>query len=467
MTYTSRGAQRGPPGPRPWPIIGNLLHLRGGNLHHNLARLARAHGPVMSLKLGMVSTVCVSSQVAAWEAFAKHDRRIAARTVPDTRRAVAHADHSMVWLPSSDPLWKTLRGIASAHVFSPRSLAAGQGARERAVQHMLDAFRCRAGQEVDIGHVLYHGIFNLLTNTLFSVDGQDRLRDLLEDIVALLAEPNVSDLYPFLRVLDLQGLRRWTSTHMNRVFHVLEKIIDIRLSDGKHHQDVLDALLALMSTGKLSRRDVKAMMFDILAAGTETTKITVEWAMTELLRNLGVMAAVRAEMKAALSQEGMITEADVTKLPYLRAAVKESMRLHPVAPLLLPHLVVEEGVEIGGYPVPRGATVIFNSWSIMRDPVAWERPEEFLPERFLGKSELGMWGKEVKFIPLGTGRRLCPALPMVELVVPFMVASMLHALEWQLPQGMSPEQVDVTERYTSNDILVMDVPLKVVPMVTT
>jgi hypothetical protein len=78
-----------------------------------------------------------------------------------------------------------------------------------------------------------------------------------------------------------------------------------------------------------------------------------------------------------------------------------------------------------------------------------------------------MWGKEVKFIPLGTGRRLCPALPMVELVVPFMVASMLHALEWQLPQGMSPEQVDVTERYTSNHMLVMDVPLKVVPMVTT
>uniref|UniRef100_A0ACD5XHR4 Uncharacterized protein n=1 Tax=Avena sativa TaxID=4498 RepID=A0ACD5XHR4_AVESA len=177
------------------------------------------------------------------------------------------------------------------------------------------------------------------------------------------------------------------------------------------------------------------------------------------------MAAVRAEMKAVVGEERMITEADVDKLPYLQAAVKESMRLHPMAPLLLPRQVVEDGVEIGGYAVPKGATVIFNSWSIMRDPAARERPEEFMPERFLGKTELGLWGKDVKFIPLGTGRRLCPALPMVELLVPFMLASMLHSLEWRLPQGMSPELVDVTERYTSNDILVMDVPLRVVPMV--
>ncbi|XP_044955451.1 cytochrome P450 76M5-like [Hordeum vulgare subsp. vulgare] len=468
-----RGARRWPPGPCPLPIVGHLLHLRGGNLHHNLARMALAHGPVMTLKLGTVTTVFVSSRDAAWEAFAKHDRRIAARTVPDTRRAMAHADRSMVWLPSSDPLWKTLRGIAATHIFSPRSLAAAQGARERAMHRMLEDFRRHAGQVVGIGHVLYHGMFDLLTNTLFSVDGQDQLRDLLEDIVGLLAEPNVSDLYPLLRVLDLQGLRRWTTTHMNRVFHVMDKIIDTRLGlglgEGKHHHhhDVLDALLALMTTGKLSRRDVKAMLFDILAAGTETTKITVEWAMAELMRNPDVMAAVRAEMKAALPQEMVITEADVAKLPYLQAAVKESMRLHPVAPLLLPRMVVEEGVEIGGYAVPKGATLIFNSWSIMRDPTAWERPDEFLPERFLGKTELGMWGKEVKFIPLGSGRRLCPALPMVELLVPFMVASMLHAFQWRLPEGMSPHQVDVTERYTSDDILVMDVPLKLVPMVTT
>ncbi|KAL5213549.1 hypothetical protein ABZP36_024396 [Zizania latifolia] len=464
-----------PPGPRPLPIAGNLLDLRGDNLHHRLASLAHAHGPVMMLRLGVITTVFVSSRDAAWEAFTKHDRRLAARTVPDTRRALAHSERSMVWLPSCDPMWKTLRGVAASHVFSPRSLSAARGARERKVQDMVSCFRRRALQEVIIGHVLYHGMFDLLSTVLFSVDVHANLRELLEDIVALLAKPNVSDFFPLLRPLDLQGFRHWTTMHMSRVFHIIDKIIDYRLAeaiaidDDDKRMDVLNSLLLLMSTSSLTRCQVKSMLFDILAAGTETTKITVVWAMAELLRNPSVMATAREEMKTTLGGKEAITEADVARLPYLQAAMKESMRLHPVAPLLLPHQAVEDGIEIGGYAVAKGTAVIFNSWAIMRDPATWERPDEFFPERFLGKTgpELDLWGKEPKFIPLGSDRRLCPALPMIELVVPFTVASLLHAFEWRLPKGMSPEDVDVTERYTSNDILVMAVPLKAVPIVFT
>ncbi|TVU07057.1 hypothetical protein EJB05_47096, partial [Eragrostis curvula] len=466
------GARRLPPGPRPLPIVGNLLDLRGGNLHENLASLAHAYGAVMTLEIGLVTTIVVSSRDAARDAFTRHDRRLAARTVPDTRRALAHADRSMVWLPSSDPLWKSLRGVAATHVFSPRGLsgASVHRARERMVRGVVDFFRRRTGQEVEVGHVLQDGVFDLLTNVLFSIDAGDELRELMDEIVAVLAKPNLSDFFPLIRQFDVQGIRRWSTTRMTGVLHILDDIIDSRLAatagGQQKNDDVLDSLLALVSTGKLTRRDVGAMLFDILAAGTETTKITVEWVLAELLHNPSVMAAARAEMKAVLgaNQQGTaITDADVAKLPYLQAVVKESMRLHPVAPLLLPHQVVEDGVEIGGYAVPKGATVIFNSWAIMRDAAAWERPDEFLPERFLGKTELDMWGKEHKFIPLGTGRRLCPALPMVELIVPFTVASLLHEFEWRLPKGMSAEQVDVTEKYMSNDTLVMAVPLKLVP----
>ncbi|KAG8070549.1 hypothetical protein GUJ93_ZPchr0006g46307 [Zizania palustris] len=324
-----------PPGPRPLPIVGNLLDLRGGNLHHRLASLAHTHGPVMTLRLGVVTTVFVSSRDAAWEAFTKHDRRLAARTVPDTRRALAHSERSMVWLPSYDPMWKTLRGIAASRIFSPRSLSAARGARERKVQDMVSCFHQRALQEVDIGHVLYHGMFDLLSNVLFSVDLHTNLREVLEEIVALLAKPNVSDFFPLLRPLDLQGFRHWTTMHMSRVFDIIDKIIDCRLDeaiaidDDDKRMDVLDSLLLLMSTGSLTRGQVKSMLFDILAAGTETTKITVEWAMAELLRNPRVMATAREEMKTTLGGKETITEADVVRLLYLQATVKESMRLHP------------------------------------------------------------------------------------------------------------------------------------------
>lgn len=462
-----------PPGPTPLPLVGNLLSLRG-NLHHTLARLARAHGPVMTLKLGLTTAVVVSSRDAAREAFTKHDRRLAARAVPDSGRALGFSERSMVWLPSSDPLWKTLRGIVAANIFSPRSIAAVRGVRERKVYDMVSYFRGRAGQEVDVGQAVYGGVLNLVSSVLFSIDVVDvgaesaqGLRVLVEELVEAIAKPNVSDLFPFLRALDLQGWRRWVARRLERALRVLDDIVDRRLEDADasthKHGDFLNSLLELVSTGKIARHNVTTILFDMFAAGSDTIAITVEWAMAELLRNPSVMAKVRAEMEDTLGGKETIEEPDAANLPYLQAVVKEAMRLHPVAPILLPHQAVEDGVEIGGYAVPKGSTVIFNAWAIMLDPAAWERPDEFVPERFLERAEVDFRGKEFEFIPFGSGRRLCPGLPMAERVVPFILASLLRAFEWRLPDGVSPEELDVSERFTTTNVLA--VPLRAVPVV--
>ncbi|CAO2206970.1 unnamed protein product [Urochloa humidicola] len=494
MSRRGAGASRLPPGPRPLPLVGNLLDLRRGELHHALAGLAVAHGAsVMRLKLGLTTAVVVSSRAAARETFARHDRRLAARAVPDAARALGFAGRSMIWLPSSDPRWKALRGVAAAHAFSPRSLAAARAARERKVRDMSAYFRARAAtagggaryEAVDLGDALFGGVVSLVASAFFSVDvgaeSARALRELTEAIAVAIAKPNVSDLFPFLRRLDLQGCRRRTAVHFAEVFRVLDGIIDRRLagsaaaSSSKQHDthghggDFLDALLELMSTGKVVTRDnLTTILFDVFLAGTDTIAITVEWAMAELLRNPSAMAKARAELDAALGggggkEAGAVAESDVARLPYLRAVVKEAMRLHPVVPLLLPHLAVEDGVEIGGYAVPKGSTVIFNAWAIMRDPEVWERPEEFVPERFLENVELR--AKDFEFIPFGAGRRLCPGLPMAERVVPHIVASLLHGFDWLLPEGVSAEQLDLSEKFTTVNVLA--VPLRVVPVVRT
>lgn len=133
-----------PPGPRALLIIGNGLDLRGGHLHHTLAHLARTHGPVMHLQLGpAVQAVVISSRDAAREAFTKHDRRLAARYTPDAVRALGWADRSMVYLPSTHPLWTAQRGIVATHLFAPRSLAEARGVRERKVRDLVDHLRAR------------------------------------------------------------------------------------------------------------------------------------------------------------------------------------------------------------------------------------------------------------------------------------------------------------------------------------
>jgi cytochrome P450 len=471
------GNGRLPPGPRPLPVIGNLLDLRG-NLHHTLAQLARVHGPVMRLKLGMTTAVVISSRDAAREAFTRHDRSLAARAVPDSARALGLSDRSTIWLPSSAQRWKTMRGIVATHVFSPRSLAVRRGVRERKVRDLVSYIRARSGQELEVGQVVYGGVLNLVSTALFSVDVVDvgaqsaqGLKEAVEELIELVAKPNVSDVFPFLRPLDLQRRRRCAARLFEKVFRVLDDVVDRRQAEATATEtkstrgDFLDALLQLTSTGAIARDDMRAVMFDMFAAGSDTISITVEWAMAELLRNPGIMAKVRADIEGALGGKEGIEEPDVANMPYLQAVVKEAMRLHPVGPIMLPHQAVEDGVEVGSYAVPKGSTVIFNTWAIMRDPAAWERPDEFLPERWFldGVAKMDSRGKDFEFLPFGSGRRVCPGLPMAERVLPFLLASLLHGFEWTLPSGMCPELLDVTEKFSTANV--MAIPLKAVPIV--
>uniref|UniRef100_A0A0D9VHC5 Cytochrome P450 n=1 Tax=Leersia perrieri TaxID=77586 RepID=A0A0D9VHC5_9ORYZ len=464
-----------PPGPMPLPLIGNL-HCLGGTFHHTLAKLARAHGPVMTLRLGLPTAVIISSRDAAAEAYTKYDQRLAARPVPDAFRANHFSDRSMTFTPSSDPQWKSQRSIFATNIFSPRGLAELRAIRERKVRELVGYIRARAGEEMHVREVVHNGVLNLMSSSFFSVDMADvgsasahGLRQLIEDIVAKVSSPNVSDFVPILGRLDLQGLRRKTGKLLDNAFGILDDIIEHRLDESRDnpagkHGDFLDALLKLLSDGKIPRFYVTHMLFDVFVAGADTMTTTIEWAMAELIHNPRVMAKVQAEMKDVLGSKETIDEADVARLTYLHCVFKEAMRLHPVGCILVPHLAVQDGVEIGGYAIPKGTTVIFNAWAIMRDPTAWEEPDKFVPERFLQKSSpLDLRGKEAEFIPFGSGRRLCPGLSLADRVVPLILASLLHAFEWRLPDGMSAEKMDMTERFTTINVLATS--LKAVPVV--
>ncbi|GJN03732.1 hypothetical protein PR202_ga21208 [Eleusine coracana subsp. coracana] len=409
---------RQPPGPHPFPLIGNLLDLRQGHLHHTLARLARIHGPVMRLKLGLTTAVVISSRAAAREAFTRHDRRLAARA----------------FRPSG--------GVVASHLFTPHGLASARGVREHKVRELVSYFRERARREVEVGHAVYSGVLNLVSNVICSVDvvdvGADSatgLRKLVEDLVELIATPNVSDLYPFLRSLDLQGWRRFAAKHLEKIFSILDGIVhhrveEVRSSSSKETQnnDFLDALIELMSTGKMARDNVTSILFDVFTTGSDTIAITVEWAMAELLRNPSIMAKARAEIKGVLGDKETIEEPDAGSLPYLQAVVKEAMRLHPVPP----NHVAAQG---------RGG-------------------------RRRGQPKWTSEGRHFEFIPFGPGRRMCPGLSMAERVVPFILASLLHAFEWRSAgRRVSAEQLDVTEKFTTANV--MAVPLRAVPVAIT
>ena len=202
---------------------------------------------------------------------------------------------------------------------------------------------------------------------------------------------------------------------------------------------------------------------DLFIAGTETNSLSVEWTMAELLRQPAVMSKVRAELQEVLGAKQYPDESDISRLPYLRAVLMESMRLHPPSPLMMPHEAMAEGAEVGGFAVPKGATVIINLCAVMRDPATWTQPDAFVPERFIGvHMDFRVKDDRFEFMPFGAGRRACPGMPMASRVVTLVLASLLHRFEWRLPEGMQPADVDLRDRYRTS--LNMVTPLMAVPV---
>lgn len=176
-------------------------------------------------------------------------------------------------------------------------------------------------------------------------------------------------------------------------------------------------------------------------AGTETTSSTIEWAMTELLRNPGAMSEAKSEISAILGPTDKLHENHIDHLPYLQAVIKETLRLHPPIPFLIPRRAVHD-TSFMGYFVPKNTQVLVNVWAIGRDQECWEDALSFKPERFLG-TNTDYRGQHFEFIPFGAGRRMCAGLALGHRMLHFVLGSLLHEFDWELP---TPLPLDMNER---------------------
>jgi len=188
----------------------------------------------------------------------------------------------------------------------------------------------------------------------------------------------------------------------------------------------------------------------------------MEWAMAELICNPEKMKRAQAELDEVVGRNRRVEESDTDRLPYLRAVVKEVFRLHPVAPLLVPHRA-DSSFEIGRFVIPKDTQIIVNMWAIGRDPAIWNEPSKFVPERFLDNkmSSVDYRGQHFELIPFGAGRRMCVGLPLASRMVHLVLASLIHSFDWAPPKGMSAEQVEMTEKFGIT--MAKAVPLEVIP----
>ncbi|KAL4384462.1 hypothetical protein GQ457_15G006490 [Hibiscus cannabinus] len=208
----------------------------------------------------------------------------------------------------------------------------------------------------------------------------------------------------------------------------LDGVIEEHMNrDNRHENDEKDFVDVLLEIQKqetvgfpIERISIKALILDAFAASTDTTYTVLEWAMTELLRH-----------------------PELHDMHYLKAVIKETLRLHTPIPLLLPGISTKD-VKINGYDIVEGTQVIINAWAIGRDPSSWERPEEFIPDRFLNNA-IDFKGHNFEFIPFGSGRRICPGILLAMQIDELVLANLVHKFDWTLPGGASEKDLDMTE----------------------
>lgn len=262
-----------PPGPRQLPIIGNILAL-GDKPHRTLAKLSQTYGPLMTLKLGRITTIVISSPNIAKEALQKHDQALSSRTVPDALRV--HHRNSILWLPASTH-WKFLRKLTATQMFTSQRLDASRALRGKKVQELLEYVheKCNNGHAVDVGRSVFTTVLNLISNTFFSLDVTNYNSDLSQEFSNLvvgfleqIGKPNIADYFPILRLVDPQGIRRKTNNYLKRLTQIFDSIINertrLRSSSvaSKASHDVLDALLILAKENntELSSTDIQVLL---------------------------------------------------------------------------------------------------------------------------------------------------------------------------------------------------------------
>ncbi|XVE64957.1 hypothetical protein DITRI_Ditri07aG0143200 [Diplodiscus trichospermus] len=463
-----------PPGPRRVPIFGNLFDL-GDKPHKSLAKLAKTNGPVMSLKLGSLITIVVSSEKMAKEILQKHDLTFSNRTIVDAVQACQHHEVGLPWIPVS-PLWRTFRKVCNTRLFTTQKLDANEYLRRKKIQQLLANVHrsCHTGEAINIGQAAFETTINLLSNTIFSIDLVDpsspiaqEFRKTVWGIMEEAGKPNLADYFPMLRKIDPQGVRRRMTDHFRKLLDLFGRMFDERLQSRKSRDyaasnDVLDTLIDIIEGNieELNKNHVMHLFLVLFVAGTDTTSSTLEWAMAELLRNPQVLLQAKKELDQAIGKGNPVDESNINRLPYLQAIIKETFRMHPPVPLLLPRRAGADA-EICGFTVPEGAQVLVNAWAIGRDPSIWETPSAFMPERFLG-SEIDVKGGDFVLIPFGAGRRICPGLPLANRMLHLMLGSLIHSFDWKLEGGMSPKDINMGEKFGLT--LQMAEPLRAIPI---
>nr|GMD31383.1 cytochrome P450 71A3-like [Ipomoea batatas] len=436
-----------PPSPPKLPLLGNILQL-GSHPHRSLQKLSTHYGPLMLLHFGSVPVLIASSPDAARAIMKDHDLVFSDRPASSMANRLLYGSKDVAFAPYGE-YWRQVRSICVLHLLSNTRVQSFRNVREEETELMVQKIRQSCGSVMNLSNVFFELTNDIVCRVALGRkygrkggnNGEKDFKFLVAEFLELLGTFNVGDYIPWLAwVNKINGLDRRVEKVAKDLDEFIDGVVEEHIGLKKEEGDGLDfvhILLDIQRENKIGfpihRDTVKALILDIFLAGTHTVYTLLEWIMAELIKNPKVMKKLSSEVRT------LKTSDDLETMQYLKAVIKETLRLHPPIPLFVPRRAFHD-VKVMDFHVATGTQVIVNSWAIGRDPIVWENPEEFKPERFL-YSNVDYKGMHFELIPFGAGRRGCPGVAFTANMIELALATLVHEFDF----ASTEDDLDMSE----------------------
>ncbi|CAH9087598.1 unnamed protein product [Cuscuta europaea] len=453
-----------------WPIIGHF-HLFAANkrpTHKILSDMADKYGPVFRLRLGAREVVVVSDSQTAKECFTVNDAALAGRPKSISTEHLGSNYASFALAPPGQ-LWREVRKVVVLELLSSRRLDALRRVRQSALRTFsqdihrswlaADDRKDQSGGAAVmlemkewcwklVAAIMFQALFGQLHEEEWS-----RAAETVERFFNLMGASVVGDYLPWLRWIDIGGYEKAMKKSAKEMDDLMEGLLQEhkkgKSEKPKEEGDFMDALISHFDCSKEVANGfdadtvIKSTCTTLLAAGTDTTANSLTWALSLILNKEDVLEKIRGELDKHVGRERLVIDSDINNLTYLQAVVKETLRLYPPGPLLIPHEALQD-CTINSYRIFKGTRLLINVSKIHRDSSFWMDPDIFKPERFLTKQlkEIDVRGKHFELLPFGSGRRICPGISFGIESVQLGLANIIQGFDVRRP---SSDLIDMSE----------------------
>ncbi|KAK2855895.1 hypothetical protein Q5P01_004630 [Channa striata] len=452
----SREKGEGPPGPKPLPLLGNLLQLDLERPYNTLLELSKKYGSVFTVYMGPKKVVVLAGYKTVKEALVNYGEEFGDR---DQIQIVNEFNkgHGVIW--SNGDVWKDLRRFALTNL---RDFGMGKKACEDKIveecDFLIDVFKTFKGKPIDTTQPVNYAVSNIICSIVygsrFEYDDPEftSLVDRTNKNIQLLGSPSIGiyNLFPWIGKWFNNSEEIQTALHANktqnlRLFGRLKETLNPQMCRG-----FVDAFLVRqqhlegsgVTNSHFTDDQLLATVLNLFAAGTDTTATTLRWGLLLMTKYPKIQHQVQEEISRVIGSRQVQIE-DRKNLPFTDAVIHETQRLASIVPMSLPHRTSKD-VTFQGHFIKKGTTVYPLLTSVLYDETVWEKPHSFYPEHFLDKD--GKFVKRDAFMPFSAGRRIClgESLARMELFIFF--TTLLQHFRFTPPPGVSEDDLDLTPR---------------------